>query len=509
MYQGSAQVLLGQLNLAAGLTGIPDSTQLQPDRVAQTQANLARVPTIAKRTLRAARLRHRTVDDFLAASSVTTQLNSDLLTFTVNDPNPKVASRLASTYAREYTTYRRELDTAAIQHARGDLQKQIKALQANNGAHGSLYESLLANDQKLQTMEDLLNSNASVVRADETPVKIRPQPKRTAMFGVALALVLAVGIAFLAEAVDTRIRVVDEIGRRLGLPLLARLPERRRRRRLGLPGGHDDAQGPGLNPALVMLENPTGVDAEGYRVLRANLDFVNPEGRAQSIMVASALEGEGKSEMIANLAVAFARAGRRVALVDLDLRRPTLHQLFDLSGRRGVADVAAGVVDLEEALVRVRVERGSNDYPIAGSNPHDQPAILDVLPAGSVSPDAGEWIGTQALGEILQGLRQRTDLILVDTPAMLRVGDAMAVSTHVDALLVVVRNNAIRRPVLKELRRVLDACPVPKLGFVVTHADNEIGGYGYESRSPEEGSDEGNRLPGRLAVAPVARKASK
>jgi capsular exopolysaccharide synthesis family protein len=373
-----------------------------------------------------------------------------------------------------------------------------------------LYESLLANDEKLRTMEDLLTSNASVVRADETPVKIRPQPKRTAMFAIALALVLAIGLAFLAEAVDTRVRVVDEIGRRLGLPLLARLPKRRRRRRLKLFPGQE-APSPSLSPTLVMLENPTGVEAEGYRVLRANLDFVNPEGRAQSIMVASALEGEGKSEMVANLALAFARSGRRVALVDLDLRRPTLHRLFELSGSHGVADVAAGVVELDEALVRVPLERRFNDYPIAGNNPHDPSAILEVLPAGSVSPDAGEFIGGQALDEILQGLRDRTDLILVDTPAMLRVGDAMAVSTHVDALLVVVRHKAIRRPILTELRRVLDACPAPKLGFVVTHADNELGGYGYGATESREGSKDGRRvpLPGGLAMAPEGRKVSQ
>lgn len=509
MYQGSAEVLLGQLNLAAGLTGIPDSTQ--PDRVAETQANLARVPEVANRTLRAAGLHDRTVDDFLAASSVASQLNSDLLSFTVTDPDPQLASRLASTYAREYTAYRRGLDTAAIQHARLDLKKRIQALQISTGGRGSLYESLLANDEKLRTMEDLLTSNASVVRADQRSVKIRPQPKRTAIFAIALALVLAIGLAFLAEAVDTRVRVVDEIGRRLGLPLLARLPERRRRQRwLKLFPGQEAPSLSG-NQALVMLENPTGVEAEGYRVLRANLDFVNPEGRAQSIMVASALEGEGKSEMVANLALAFARSGRRVALVDLDLRRPTLHRLFELSGSHGVADVAAGVVELDEALVRVPLERGFNAYPIAGNNPHDRSAILEVLPAGSVSPDAGEFIGTQALGEILQGLRQRADLILVDTPAMLRVGDAMAVSSQVEALLVVVRHKAIRRPILKELRRVLDACPAPKLGFVVTHADNELGGYGYAETESREASKDGRRvhLPGRLATAPDARKVSE
>jgi capsular exopolysaccharide synthesis family protein len=501
LYQGSAEVLLSHPNLATGLTGIPDSSVLQPDRVAKTQANLARVPTVAERTLRAAALRGRTVDDFLKASSVTAQINSDLLRFTVTDPDPKLASSLASTYAREYTAYRRGLDTAAIQRARRDLEKRIQALEASNGGRGSLYESLVANEDKLRTMEALLTSNASVVRENEASVKIRPQPKRAAILALALGLVLGVGLAFLAEAIDTRVRLVDEIGQRLGLPLLARMPERKsRRRRASFLA--QEAQSPAPSSRLVMLEDPTSFEAEGYRVLRANFDFLNVEGRAQSIMVTSALEGEGKSETIANLALALARSGRRVALVDLDLRRPTLHRLFELSGSYGVVDVAAGDVELDQALVRVPLERRSNDFRIAEENSHGRSDFLEVLPAGSVLPDAGEFVGTQALGQILRDLRHRADLVLVDAPALLRVGDAMALSAQVDALLVVVRFNAIRRPILKELRRVLDACPAPKLGVVITHADNELG-YGYaeiESRQSEE-SRAGVRLPGRLAVA--------
>ena len=94
---------------------------------------------------------------------------------------------------------------------------------------------------------------------------------------------------------------------------------------------------------------------------------------------------------------------------------------------------------------------------------------------------------------------------------MLRVGDAMAVSSHVEALLVVVRHKAIRRPVLKELRRVLDACPVPKLGFVVTHADTELGGYGYAQTESREARNDGRRVrfPGPVAITPEARKVSE
>jgi Mrp family chromosome partitioning ATPase/capsular polysaccharide biosynthesis protein len=464
LYKGTSEVLLGHLDLATSLTGIQDSSSaLQPERVAQTQASLARVPTVAERTLKASGLPDRTVDDFLKSSSVTTAANSDLLEFSVTDPNRRLASRLASTYAREYTGYRRELDTAAIQRARQDVEKRIDELKARGADRGSLYASLVTNDEKLRTMEALQTSNAFVVRTADTAAKVRPQPMRTAILALALGLVLGVGLAFLVEALDTRVRQIDEIGQRLGLFLLARLPGRVR---------------PQHRYSVVMLENSTGVEAEAFRVLRTNLDLVNRE-QARTIMITSALEEEGKSETVANLAVAFARSGRRVALVDLDLRRPTIERFFKLSGRHGITDVAVGSVGLDEALVPVLIERGFEGHSIAAVNGNGgrRPGTLEVLPAGTLPDDAGEFVGTHAFGEILRDLSDRVDIVLVDSPALLRVGDGIALSSYVDALLVVVRLNAVRRPILKELRRVLDACPTPKLGFVVTAVEDEEFGY--------------------------------
>lgn len=472
-YRGSAEVLLSPLNLATGLTGIPDPTASDPARTTVTQAGLARVPAIAQRTLRAAGLRDRTVKDFLAASSVETTTDSDLLRFVVTDPDPQLASRLASTYATQYTAYRRQLDTAAIDRARADLEKRIAAEKKATGGKGSLYASLVANDEKLRTMEAILSSNASVVRAGEAPVKVGSSLARMLLFGTVLGIVLGVGLAFAVEAADTRVRTVEEVGRRLALPLLARLPERRRRR--ARRGGSEEATGP--DRTLVMLESPSGVGAEGYRILRANLDFLNGEHRARCIMATSALEREGKSEAIANLALAFARVGRRVVLVDLDLRRPTLHRLFDAGDRPGIAEVAAGSAQLDDALVSIPLADGGEP-----SEPRNGrfagPGTLELLPAGLARLDAGEFAGMSALGAVIRKLRQRADLVFVDSPALLRVGDSIALSAHVDALLVVVRLKATRRPVLRELRRVLDTCPATKLGYVVTHAETALG-YGY------------------------------
>jgi Mrp family chromosome partitioning ATPase len=156
-----------------------------------------------------------------------------------------------------------------------------------------------------------------------------------------------------------------------------------------------------------------------------------------------------------------------VLLVDLDLRRPTLDKFFDLRGMPGVVDVLEGDVALDDAIV----EQSTDDS-------HDVRGSLHVLPAGRVSSEAGELLLTRGMNNLLDQLAKQADVVLIDSPPMLNVGDALGLSARVDAMLVVVRLNQIRRAELKELDRMLDAAIAPKLGFVVTGADEEPD-YGY------------------------------
>jgi len=463
VYEGSAQVLLGHLDLATSLTGVPDQAPaLQPERVTATQAQLARVPEVARLALESAGAKG-SVNDFLNASSVTESINTDILDFNVRNTNRALASRLATAYARVYTLYRRRLDTAALTRALADLQHRLGQLRASGAVHGPLFASLVANQQKLKTMEALETSNAFVVRDAQQAVKVKPKPMRLVVLGIGLGLILGIGLAFLVDSLDTRVRTIEEIGGLLGLPLLARISERRK----------------GRSP-LVMLDDANGLEAEAFRVLRTSLDFANLRLRARTIMGVSAHEGEGKSEVIANLALAFARSGKHVTLVDLDFRNPTLDHLFELSGRRGISDLALGEAALDDVVVPVDFNAG--EYRPNG-NGSARRGHLEVIPVGTVPPDAGEFVATHALSDVLLDLAIRADIVLIDAPAMLRVSDAIALSANVEAMFVVVRCNVVRRPVLKELRRVLDGCPSPRLGFVATGVETNLG-YGYSPREP-------------------------
>jgi Mrp family chromosome partitioning ATPase len=239
-----------------------------------------------------------------------------------------------------------------------------------------------------------------------------------------------------------------------------------------------------------MAAEPTGVQAETFRMLRTNLEFATLGRDVRTVMVTSAVEQEGKSTTIANLAIALARAGQRVVLVDLDLRRPFVHRFFDLEGP-GVTQVALGHVSLEHALATVAITESaakpSNGNGNGNGNGHGAvKGMLEVLPAGPIPPDPGEFVGTAALTEILEQLRERADVVLIDAPPTLHVGDAMTLSAKVDGVLVVTRMKLVRRQMLAELGRRLSGSPTPILGFVVTGAGEDEGygyGYGYGSYS--------------------------
>jgi Mrp family chromosome partitioning ATPase len=479
LYEAAANVLLSRQNLATSLTGTADPTlYLQAERLAQTQADLARMPDVAERAVSAVPDSGITAERLLGNSDVSARQNADILEFRVRAGNKRLAAQLATEYARQFTLFRRELDTAALERAREEVEAEIGELEASGQQTTPLYTSLRDKEQQLQTMEALQTSNAFVVREATDAVQVQPRFLRNAVLGAAVGLALGVVLAFLAHAFDTRVRSAEEIGVQLGLPLLARIPDAPKLR--------------GENQ-LAMAHDPGGLQAEAFRMLRTNLEFVNLERGARVIMVTSAVQSEGKSTTIANLALALARSGRRVILVDLDLRRPILDRLFGLQGRPGVTDVALGHETLDRAIAWLGLSRktrlkgagngdgNGNDDGNGNGNTHVD-AVLGVLPAGPLPPDVGEFAGSNTLARIIAGVSQRADVVLIDAPPLLNVGDGLALSARVDALLVVTRLKVVRQGMLGELRRLLDTSRTPALGFVVTDAAEEEGygrGYGY------------------------------
>jgi receptor protein-tyrosine kinase len=467
LYQASAQVLLSRDDLAATLTGtLTPSSGQQPERLVETQADLARVSAVAQRVLENVGPADESVKEFLAASSVTAKPEADILTFRVVDGSPALATLLATEYARQFTIYRRQLDTAALEAARRGLRERIAKLDAGNLSDSRLYAALVEKEEQLRTMEALKTSNATLVEPGKDAVQVQPRPLRNGLLGLALGIIVGLGLAFLRETLDTRVRSADEVSNRLGMPLLARLPEPVRRLR--------------SKDRLVMIDEPNGHQSEAYRMLRTNLEFVNLGQQARTIMLTSATAREGKSTTVANLAVALARAGKHVIAVDLDLRRPYLDRFFDLKGQPGLTEVVLGHVELSSAIAPIAITDSSAGRRGNGNGQGILAGVLEVVPAGPLPPDPGEFVGLSALSELLDRLSARADLVLVDSPPLLQVGDALTLSTSVDAMVVVTRLDLVRRPTLTELHRALEKSLAAKLGFVLAGAELEEGyGYGY------------------------------
>jgi tyrosine-protein kinase len=455
-YDATSKVLLGRQNIAGSITGIqdPNGTELS-DRPVQTQADLARVPEVVRRTLAAAKLTGISIPAFLASSTVVPAANSDILEFHVTNGDPTLAQGLVSAYAHQFTRYRTELDTAPARRARTQLQARIAQLRKKGDTSSRLYTSLANTEQQLATFEALQTSNAYVVQDSLGAVQVRPTKMKNMILGFGFGALLAVGLASLAHALDTRAKTVRSVEERLGVPLLGRLP---------VP--------PGGNGSLVMQTNPAGVHAEAFRVLRANFEFVNRGHMAQVVMVTSATEGEGKSTTISNLAVAFAREGKRVVAVDLDLRRPVLARLFGVAETPGVIEAAYGRVELDKALQSVTTNsRGSS---------------LQVIPAGAHQWDAGEFMTSSQLKSLLSKLRSQADFVLIDAPPLLVSSDAVTLGSVVDGILLVTGRNSLRWEALDDVIRSLSMCAAPTLGWVVTGTEALTGYEAYTSANGRE-----------------------
>lgn len=459
LFRASADVLL-----ASSATGASSGLESSSPSV-DTQVQIAGSPVVQARALKATGLAGSPTP-VLSGVSIGGSSTGDTLTVSITSRSADDAVKLANAFSQQYILYRRQLDTSFVRNARNEIQARMNALRAAGDTHSALYNTLLQKDQDLLEVEALQTVSGVLLRPASGAAQIQPTPTRNGIMGFGLGLVLGVALALLWEAVDTKLRTAHDVSTTLGLPLLGRLyaPSRRTR----------DEEG------LVMLGDPQSAEAEAFRQLRSSLDFANVDLRAKTIMITSSLQGEGKSTTAANLAVSLAKSGREVALVDLDLREPALHKLFMLQGYRwvhGLTSVALGKVSLDDAIAYLPVSGPSRRSPgEAGAG------MLQVLPCGPVPSDPGEFVNSAAVRNVIDELARRADVVIIDAPPLLGVGDASSISHHVDAIVMVARIGQLRRPQLREARRILDVSTAMKLGFVITGAEREEG-YGY-SRYP-------------------------
>jgi succinoglycan biosynthesis transport protein ExoP len=463
LYQASADVRLSAQPATNGLSGPTTPNAANYAVFVGNEALFATSPTVVDATMKAAHL-NESVSRFLSRGSVSGDPTNAILTFSYDAaPGPR-SVQITNDWATVYSKAATARDINAVNSALGPLfkskarqLKQIRNLNAQGRDAEAQAQALVLKGTTdriiaLETIRQGINGNRQVSPANDS-TKVRPRTVRNLVAGLGLGLILALVIMGVIEALDTRVRRSDEVGEVLGLPLLSRIPTPRRNQK----------------GRLAMVDDDDQHYSEAYRKLRVNMDFANVRLGSKTIMVTSALEQEGKSTTVANLAVAMARTGRHVVLVDLDLRAPSLHSFFGLDGAAGLTEIALDHVHIEDALYHV---------PIVGAS-----GRLDVVPVGSIPPRPADFLESPAIDAVLSGLKERADLVLIDSAPLLPVSDSIALSSKVDALLLVVASG-LKRNVMVELQRALGACQATCLGFVLTGAEREsddyYGGYGRD-----------------------------
>lgn len=456
LYRASADVLVNRQSVALALAGsLNPYTKADADRLMQTQASLAASEEVASRTLVTLGIDDVSPNELLRHTVVKPVRNTDLLRFSVSGGNPASAKLLATAFARQFTLWRTEIDIAPLIAAREGLEAELRGLdlsqETDRERSGQLYEAL----ERLRQLGSAEVGITQLVQPAVTAHEVAPSQLSYAALGFAIGLLVGAVAAFVAEAVDRRVRSGEELGRVLSLPVLTHVPATPRRIR--------------NRRAIASLEEPGGAEAESYRILRMNVEFFTLAHDAHVFMVTSALPREGKSTVAANLAVSFARAGKRVAIADLDLRAPSLGKLFassvdatglELASHPGVSDVVLGDAVLGDALVRVPL-------PIRRGN-HEEvaPGMLDLLVAGAPELDPGQFVTSPRLAGLIERLGERFDIVIVDTPPMLGTSDAMAVSAHADGVLVVMRGTRLRLRLAEELASRVARSPARPFGVV-------------------------------------------
>jgi capsular exopolysaccharide synthesis family protein len=290
---------------------------------------------------------------------------------------------------------------------------------------------------------------------------------RTILFGLILGLALGSGGAVLIENLNTTIRRKDELEQLLHIPELAIVPAltsegaKQGRLRLPVPLFGGSAPAPSRNGKdLVAANQAHSPGAEAYRTLRTNLIFSQTVQALKQIVVTSSAPSEGKSTTAANLAVTFAQQGIRVLLVDCDLRRARLHKVFHVPREPGLTQFILGLGKLDEVVQPTGVEG------------------LFFLAAGTLPPNPAEMVGGDRMRAALAALRERYDLVILDTPPLLAASDAAILGTLVDGVLLVVRAGQTERAAAVQAVAQLNTLGVRVLGAVLNDPDSKVGKYG-------------------------------
>jgi capsular exopolysaccharide synthesis family protein len=516
IYRASSQLLIQQ---AASPSALQWTEVLTSERLAANYARLLTTRPVLNQV--AANLRLPEVTSSIIVDPVR---ETQIIVLHVEDPNPALATAVANDLPAVFISQNEKQQQQRINSTLEVYQTQIDGVQADielaqtqlqvfqaledNGeeltleqaAQRARLEASLA--QYRSSLADLLRNRDDVKRAEanrgdtitvvepaiEPSRPIRPRVLVNTLIAAALGALLLLAVAFLIEYLDDTIKLPEDAARVTGLPALGSMVQYR--------NGDQERR-------LIAATNPQSPFTESYRTLRTNIQFSSLDRPIEKLMITSASPGEGKSTTAANLAVVIAQSGKRTILIDADLRRPVLHQVFSLPNAVGVTN----------ALL---MPEGSDLSPLLQATDIEN---LWLLSSGPQPPNPSELLGSHRMEELIRELRQHADMLVFDSPPTLAVTDAAVLARQMDGVLLVVESASTREVAAKRAAQGLLKVNANVLGVAVNRIPYRMAGSHYyyydyyenkgDKDDPDQGSQskkrrKGDKRPADAASQPAA-----
>jgi capsular exopolysaccharide synthesis family protein len=372
-------------------------------------------------------------------------------------------------------------------------------------------DALIADVEKIEEVK-------IVKPALEQRIPINPTKVGTNVaLGIIIGLVLGIVFAFLVETFDTSIGAVEEIEAFLGTRVLGMIPflkfEDVRDSLSGLTGDQENFDEKTIRRHFQLISHymPTSTLAENYRALRTNFNFLMGEKDAKVVVMTSTYQGEGKTSVAVNLAIATAQLGHKVLLIDGDFRRPIIAKAFGLESKPGLTDVILGNYKWQDVV------RSMSDLMV-GEMGIDEvtrtPGLenLFILPSGTKADNPAELIGAKIVGEIMGQMRDSYDIVIIDAPPVLAATDATIWSSRADVAIIVYQVGKVARGALRRAKAQLDHVKAQMLGIVLNGMKVELSpdftprdkynyyyGYSDKSKHARRADKLISLLPGGLA----------
>jgi len=421
------------------------------------------------------------VDPATLARRVSVNLVRDtqLVVLQVEHEDPETAKNLANAIPEEFAKKNAALQANRYADSKANLTKEIDTLKEQitakqneinaigtqktpaNDAELSRLNSeltqlrqssafLLQSFENIRLAEAQSTSNIVVVEEAQKPLSpVRPRTLQNTLLGAVVGLLLSMGIIFLIEYLDDRVRSPEQIDKVLKLPVVGLIA-----RMTNIP-----AKG---RAGLIAVREPRSPIVEAFRSLRTNIQFAGVDQPIRTLLVTSASPSEGKSTVAANLAVVMAQTGLKVVIIDCDLRRPTVHKQFDMPNHAGLTDVMLQDPNQWNGVMQ----------PTGVNN-------LSIVMSGSLPPNPSELLGSKRMQQFMAYLHKSCDIVIIDAPPLLPVTDALVLSSVTDGVVMVIDYGGTRIGEALQGKTQLDQAGARILGVVMNKIPTGRRGYSY------------------------------